>query len=280
MLRVEADCMHESIRFLRKDPTKKTLIAFLGAASLVKPSRGMLVRSVYYFFRGLDDMLDGEFVGRAVPSDPKGYAEDIKNQIVTTGHVQPKDRITRLGNYAVPRLFRRAGENDDVSGSIATIIDEMVFDHDRRETHAVSTAARLRQNYARGLNESLNLLFVSLGSPIRSGDIGDYSFAQGRLYSARDLEKDWGLGIINVPSEILVDQAHMTPQSAYSELIANVVITDWLDREVACGITDMKKSLTQAEEFFRSRSRGIVPDMGLIVLKGLGSGILRSSVRK
>jgi len=276
-LHAEADCLHESVRFLCKDPSKITLVTFLGATSLFRPGKGALIRSVYYFFRGLDDMLDGEYNDRAVTTDPKGYAEDIKDQIMKNGSVRPKDRITRLGNYSVPKLFGLARKDDNVGKSIATLIDEMVFDYGRRQTRAVSTADRLKQNYTGGLDESLNLLFVAIGSPIRSRDIGPYSFAQGRLYSARDLEKDWDLGIINVPGEVLEGRANMTPEVPYAQLIAEPLITEWLQNEVTQGVEDMEKSLGLASDFFQGQSQHMFPDSGLLVLNGLGSGILRSS---
>ena len=276
-LNIEADCLHEAVRFWHKDPTKKTLIALLGASSLFLPEKGTLIRSVYYFFRGIDDLLDGEYAGTSVTSDPKGYAEDIKDQILKNGTVLPRDRIARLGNYAVPKLFKLASKNDNVNRSINTLIDEMMFDYDRRQTRAVSSADRLKQNYTDGLDETLNLLFVGLGSPIRSGDIGPYSFAQGRLYSARDLKKDWELGIINIPSEVLVERTHMTPQTAYAELITEPLIGRWLKDEVEQGTEDMKKSLVFASDFFQEKGRRNVPDPGLVVLRGLGNGILRSS---
>jgi hypothetical protein len=276
-LSIEADCLHESARFWRKDPTKKALIAFLGATSLFRPGKGTLIRSVYYFFRGLDDLLDGEYKDVTITADPRGYAEDIKHQIVEKGSVQPKDRITRLGNYAVPRLINLACKQDDVSESVVTLIDEMVFDHDRRQTRAVSNADRLKQNYTGGLGESLNLLFVALGSPIRNRDIGSYSYAQGRLYAARDLKKDWNLGIVNVPHEILVEQAGMSSGASYAEIIAEPLITEWIKSEVGQGVEDMEKSLLFASDFFHDQNRWSIPDPGLIVLKGLGNGVLRSS---
>lgn len=275
-MQVESDSLHEAKRFWQKDPSKKTLIAFLGATSLIRPGKGTLIRSLYYFVRGIDDLLDGEYVGDPITADPKGYAEDIKYQIVKNGTVQPNDRLTRLGNYAVPRIFRLASKNDNVGVSISTLIDEMVFDYDRRQNRAVSNAIRLKQNYTGGLDESLNLLFVALGSSIRSRDIGAYSFAQGRLYAARDLEKDWGLGIINVPSEVLIGRAKLTSEVPYSELIAEPLIETWLQGEITQGVDDMKKSLGLASDFFQRRSHSFLPDPGLVVLKGLGNGIVRS----
>lgn len=273
MLNVEADCFRESVRFWRKDLTKATLIGFLGATSLVRPKRGTLIRSVYYFFRGLDDMLDGEYEGSILTSDPKGYAEDIKQQVIQTGTIRPVDRITRLGNYAVPRLLKFARKDDDVSSSVTMIMDELMFDYDRRQTRAVSSADRLKQNYMNGLNESLNLLFIGLNSPIRSRDIGLYAFAQGRLYSARDFEKDWRLGIINIPGHEL-ERLHMTSAASYEQL--QPLVKTWLQDEVEQGVNDMKKSLALASDFFQNRGHTMLPDPGLVVLKGLGSGVLRS----
>ncbi len=273
-IRIEADCLHEANRFLRKDHTKKTLVAFLGATSIVRPGKGAFIRSVYYFFRGIDDLLDGEYEGERITSDPRGYADDIKSQVINNGTVQPKDRITRLGNYAVPRLLKFADKDDDVCGSISDLIDEMVFDYDRRQTRAVSNAGRLKQNYAVGLGGSLDLLFVGLGSAIRTRDIALFPIAQGQLYAARDLEKDWRLGIINVPSEVLMGQADMTPKVPYAQLMANPSIVGWLHDEVTRGMINMEKSLELASDFSH---RGRTFDMGPAVLIGLGNGILRAS---
>lgn len=279
MFRAELDAGAEARRFIAKDPTKKRLAVFLGASSLLGIKTGTLTKSTYYFLRGLDDLLDGEYVGTGAPQDPKEYALDVKQQ-VQRGVILPKDRLTRLGSYALPRLQKKERSNDSTEQSMATLIDEMVFDHDRRINRTAITKDRLWQNYTQTLDESINILLLALGSSVRSTEVPDYSLAQGRLYSVRDLAKDWNLGVINIPIETLAD-ARVSTEDTYNEVASNSTIQNWMYAETQQGVASMSDAIAVVrglDEPPLLHLPGVsIPGSGQLVLSGLGAGILKSS---
>lgn len=260
---VERIAMRETMRLASRDAGKRMLAGSLLASSVLGMETGRLTRATYYFLRGIDDLLDDD---RSLPNiDPGHYVADIKQQI-ESGRVIPRDDITTLGSYALTGLQKRAHAADNVQSSMLELITAMEFDYQRRHTGQLTTTNGLHEYYRALLGPSIDLLLVALDSSVRSGQIGEYPIAQGRLYSVRDLEQDWRVGIYNIPSEVLV-RADVADAAVYGDVVARPTIQSWLHAEVAESVVSMQESMAIVSTLSDRPAR--------YMLAGLGRGALR-----
>lgn len=225
---VERIVASEARRFIQKDPSKLKLVAGLYALSGAGLELGKVARASYFFVRHLDDLLDGEIQGEA---DPIGFAEDLRDQI-TTRQFRASPRIGRLAAYALPALERRGRPDDNPAGDFIQVIDAMMFDHQRAKNRQTLTAEELKKYYYNVLDPGTNLMLIGFCSDLRIRDIPSFSPNLGRLYSVRDIEKDWELGFVNIPSEILVD-ASLDRTASIGEMTRSPDIQAWFNDEVA-----------------------------------------------
>lgn len=225
---VEGIIATEALRFVRKDRTKLKLALGLYALSASDPSLGKLARASYYFMRHLDDVLDGE---REIDRHPLEYVQGIKRQIVNRQSGK-YDRITALANFAIPLLEKKGDSNDHPRQEFTQAIDALIFDYHRRIERRSLTNGELSVYYHDVLDPGLNLMLIGFGSGLRAKDMNDFSPNLGRLYSVRDLDKDWTLGFINIPAEVLA-QAELDSNSSLTEVKAHPTIGQWKQTEVA-----------------------------------------------
>ncbi len=234
---IERTIGKEAVRFIKKDPSKLKLVAGLYALSFLDPRAGKLARAQYFFLRHMDDLLDGEM---EVGGNPIDYAMKLRDQI-ETGRFDPNLPIAQLVTYALPILERRAREDDDPREEFKKEIDGLMDDYFRRTKRKTSTQEELEEVYRATFDPALNLFLIGFRSQLRAVDIPDYSSSLGRLYSVRDLDKDWALGIFNIPIEIL-EKAGLSSFSSFGEIQSNKTVLDWLQEEINEG----KKGLAVA----------------------------------
>jgi len=251
---VEGIVWDEAKRFLNKDPSKRKLILGLYALSLKGLETGKLARASYFYVRHLDDLLDGEMPGIANPSE---YARDRRKQ-VETKEFTGGSAIDSLAKYILPRLERKAKPTDDPQNEFLTVIDAMMHDGDRRLDRRVSSTDDLLAHYKKSMDPGLNIFLMATESDLRTNAIPDYGTSLERLYNVRDLAKDWNLGLINVPEEVL-DTAELTPDVTYHELKNSAVIDEWRHGE----IKDASAYLWQIQE-------SVLPDTEALTRRVLG----------
>lgn len=218
---------HEAIRFIEKDRTKLKLVLGMYALSLKDRELGKVARASYFFARHLDDILDGE---RTFIGDPVEYALTHREQI-ETGVFDRSSPLSRLAEYSIPILDKRAKHRDNPRGEFVRLIDAMVFDHDRRQARRTLTYNDLQSYYSNSLDPGLNLMLIGFESDIRAADIPAFSPNLGRLYSVRDLKKDWQLGIINIPDDVL-GLAELDAYAPYDTIRSNRTTRGWRSMEI------------------------------------------------
>ncbi|MDB5184589.1 MAG: phosphoesterase [Candidatus Saccharibacteria bacterium] len=232
MIQTERVIASEALRFLRKDPSKVALTVGLYALTLRDAKAAKTLRASYFFARHLDDLLDGELIS---PHQPDTYAEGLIQQIATSKY-DPDCRMARLIQYALPRLQAVALPEDNPKQEFITLINSLVFDYHRRQSRQTLPTSMLYSHYENTVNPSLNLLSTTLHGTLRAKDIPTYATNLSRLYSIRDLSKDWHLGIVNIPEHVL-GEASLSTNAAFDQVVSNSVVRTWAQEEL-CAATD------------------------------------------
>lgn len=266
---MESTVALESVRFLRKDPAKLPMVLSLYAASIAGFDAGELTRAAYFFIRHLDDALDGEIPLDVIKShgypDPRAYAEALRDQAFGLTDLGPS-RIARLGRRAITGLSERVKYGEDTTSLNSDIIDELIFDYERRLSRESVSAERLSQYY--GLfNAFLDITFIALGRKTRTSQFPDFGPSQGRLYSIRDLGKDWDLGIVNVPEDVL-QAAEIATTDPYRALAGSPITQDWAREEVEAGRRGMISTLDSLKHVDERIPRLLVSGLAKGAMKG------------
>lgn len=237
---VEGVVLAEAIRLASKDSAKRQLVVGLYALSLKGLETGKIIRTSYFYVRHLDDLLDGEM---EIEGEPLAYARERRKQI-ETGKLTGGSAIDDLAKYALPRLERRAKPGDDPRAEFLTVIDAMMFDYSRRQGRQVIATDKLLAHYKKSVDPGINIFLIATGSSLRTNAISDYGKSLARLYNVRDLSKDWKLGIINVPREVLAE-ARITTDQSYKTLRKSSVVDQWLKAEVTDASAYLKQVMEQ-----------------------------------
>lgn len=245
---LESTIAHEALRFVRKDPSKLKLVLGLYALSAKDHELGKVTRASYFFVRHLDDLLDGEM---EIVQDPLEYALDLRDQI-ETHRIRQNSKIARLGGFAIESLEKRSRPEDNPRGDFVRAIDALIFDYHRRLDRRVLSSEQLQTYYSEVLDPGLNLMLIGFDSSMRANDIPAFSPNLGRLYSLRDLEKDWELGFINIPKSVL-QTASLTSHSSFEQVSHNEIINHWTgyEKEAASqNLFDFGQQINTLEEPF------------------------------
>lgn len=244
MRSVEFSIASEAKRFIKKDPSKLPLVASLYASSIAVPSSGRLARATYFFIRHLDDVLDGEMSSSHIPeeaiSNPVDYARDLQQQILGNTHFD-KTPIANMGRYAITGLQKQAHPDEDPRFLLSGIINGMIFDNERRMQRKASSRDELMGYYAL-FNDFMDVALMGLGEDERTSSFPMFGFSQGRLYSVRDIRKDWALGIVNIPSDVM-NESGVSPIMPIDDVVSNPSMQSWMNTEIQDGIQGMSETL-------------------------------------
>ncbi len=244
MRSVESSIASEARRFIKKDPSKLPLVAGLYAASIAAPGSGRLTRATYFFIRHLDDVLDGEmrpsYVSDEATNNPIDYARDLQQQILGNAHFDTTP-IANMGRYAVTGLQKRARPNEDPRLLLSGIIEGMIFDNERRMQRKISSRDELMGYYAL-FNDFMDVTLMGLGEHERTSSFPMFGPSQGRLYSVRDIRKDWALGIINIPSDV-INESDVSPITPIDDVTSDHSVQSWMKTEIQEGTQGMRETL-------------------------------------
>lgn len=261
---------HETFRFLRKDSRKIAPIVGLYASTLFQPSTGRTALSTYFFLRHIDDLLDGEMApdntNEELRKNPIPYVQRLKDHVLN-GEFDTSTPIGRIGAYAIENLDKKGRHEDEPRTTVASIIDTMVFDHRRRLNRQALDTTTLHEYYRLTFNSCLDVMLLGMGSATRSNDVPEFGLSQGRLYSIRDIQKDFALGIINVPSEVIFASS-VGPDSSIGSILQDPTIREWATQEIAEGREGMRKSFTIMPEVSELSTRVIVKMLARGAMKG------------
>lgn len=227
-LRQETIAAQEAFLLLRRDPHKYALeVASLYCLSVKDWELGRVGRAANLFMRNIDDVLDGD---RQVAEYPYEYAIKIRTQIETNNFTGDPP-VVNLAQYSLEVLERKAKEEDDPRRDFLTEIDAMLFDYDRAKERRTLSKAELTTYFQETFSPITNIILISVESQLRATDISELAQCQGIIYSARDLNKDWNQGRVNIPEEIL-QEAGLSSLSTIAEVRRHPAIKNWFWHEL------------------------------------------------
>ncbi len=242
---VERIAWQEGNLLLDRDRAKYTkmvrgsrLITFLPEATFGKAT---LYRASYYFIRHIDDVLDGD---RNVGQDPLEYVRNLRTQIESdefTG-IPP---ISKLAEYSLKVLERNKKVDDNPRQDYLDAMDQMIIDHERAKTRQAFTMEQLEDYYYLAFKPVVNAMLIGFEAPFRAEDVKALCYCQGRLYSIKDLDKDWERGIINIPIEFL-NAAGLTVNSDIKDVKSSRLLREWFGSQLKASkedLTDLRKKL-------------------------------------
>ncbi|MBI2074911.1 MAG: hypothetical protein HYT83_03700 [Candidatus Levybacteria bacterium] len=189
-------------------------------------------RCMYYFFRNLDDVLDGD---RTVNEDPFAYASNVRTALASRNFDNTRYPILSLAQRALEHCDMVKRPDDDPLDEMLQLIDSMVYDRYRMQGRVILSKQDLAEQHQRQFYPIINLQLISLGSRIRVRYIPDFPIVQGRVYGLRDMESDWNKGLINIPAEVL-EAAGLDVNANFETVQASPVVQQWiLDECIDCG---------------------------------------------
>ncbi|HVF69424.1 MAG TPA: squalene/phytoene synthase family protein [Xanthomonadales bacterium] len=248
--------LSETYKFVRGNPGKNwKLAAGLYALSTQGREMGRAARSGYLFLRHIDDAVDGD---RPISGDPQSYVLDLRRQ-VETGDFRKDIRVSALAKRSLEILDRVKKSTDNPRQDFLDGIDGILFDHRRSKIRRSLSEKELEKYYEDAIGPGLNILLVGTESSLRSSDIPEFSTGLARIYSVRDFKDDWERGIINIPREIQ-EQAGLTPQNKYEDVINNTLVAQW----TAASLEQGKQELSRIQQDPRVQSERLTS----IILNG------------
>ena len=215
----------------------------------------------YYFHRYIDDILDGDIEH----DDPVARVNFLRQEILSgfkTKDEPRDDPILGLGKrYLTYAQKHNPFPDRDPQKECLRSIDGMLYDYYRGKHRVPLTKERLDIYYDMTFDSVLTIAEMLIGTPIEPSVKQLLIHGQGKIYSLRDLGKDWGAGILNIPTET-IDSAGLCNTSKIEEVRNNPVIQQWVletiddfmmslhSDEMQQGINSMKPhSISEARQF-------------------------------
>jgi hypothetical protein len=223
----------ETYQYLKRD-FKKYSTGALGMWALFGRNfeQGDAFRSIYYLFRNVDDIMDGD---RQINEDPFTYTDRLRNNIVNRNFNTTSDPILHLAKRSMDHFDKVKKPDDNPQEDMLQLIDAMVEDRHRMLHRQALPQEALTEEYRTQFYPIQNLQLIALESKIRVDDIPDFPIVQGRVYALKDLQNDWEKGLINIPLEVLT-AAGLDSDADFPTVRDNPVIQQWVINEcIECG---------------------------------------------
>lgn len=234
---VEWENAREAIRLAKKDtPSHVTLVLGLYAASCKERELGKVARSSYFFMRRLDDILDGDL---KIKGNPLAMALHLRAQI-DMDTLANRPGLAEMAKYSIRTLEKRGRKGDNPKADFLEAVDSMIFDYGRSQERLVLTQQELADYYQHTFSPVVNILLIGLKSELRATDMPEIASTQGRLYTLRDIEKDWPRGTINIPAEVL-EEAKLTGESKLADVKASAEVKNWAQAECRENLKDLDR---------------------------------------
>lgn len=247
----------EAIRLLRRGPIKYARgVSGLYLLSTKNRNLARMIRTSFFFFRNIDDALDGD---RKDIKDPLKHVLECRQQIAS-GKYTGKPKIVSLAKFAMDRLQKNANSKDNLIKSFLDELDIILFDYQRTEKRKILSKNELKNYYQNTFFPVLDITLIALNSNLRAKDIPELSFCQGRVYTVRDLKTDWNRGLINIPKEIL-KRAGLTANSSFHEVKTSKIVNKWFYNELEKCQQDLSildQKLTNSSEKLTAKFCGVL----------------------
>ncbi len=232
----------------------------------VEETERLLAKYSYLLLRYADDVGDGDHPDFTKREDQKKELINILGY-VSNPYDQQAVSVTPLYDEIIS-LFSEKGVDDEV---VITLFSQAIvyiqYDFDRSSLEDVQPALSktdLDRYFYNAFKDSVNILCYGLGQQkflvpdeLKFEENGEpilerlqaLCYAQGQLYSIRDLHIDWPRNIKNIPAEVL-KSARLTTESSYEEVVNNRFIHFYFLRQTE----KMEKALDTLTETIKDLS--------------------------
>jgi len=244
-IKAELNSARESIDLIERQPSLVKNVIGLYALSFCGLPQGRVLRSSYLPVRKIDDALDGD---APKIKDPASYVRKLRDGIENNTLGNSTDE--QLLSYSLNALEAKAKHGDNPRDDFLSVIDAIIFDHERASERKVLSGEEIEMYYHKAFDPVVNITLLAIDSQFRSKDVPALSFGQGRIYSVRDFEEDWNRGVINIPGDV-ISTAGVSALFSFEEVNDNQIIRSWLKQSLMMTKQDLLKTqllLTQSHE--------------------------------
>jgi len=180
--------LRETSQYLKRD-FRKYIFNALGMWVWIfnlNLNKGDKYRSTYYFFRNIDDVLDGD---RDVEENPLDYANSIKMAIEKEVFDFNRYPILQTAQTSLEYLERVKKPGDQPKELMIQLIDAIISDHLRIKHRKVLSQAELLEEYRKQFYPMHNLQLICVGSNVGfQEDVDYFPIFQARVQSLSDLQ--------------------------------------------------------------------------------------------
>jgi len=266
--------LHETYQYLKRD--SKYIFNAIGlwfAIFKLNFEIGDPFRSTYYFFRQIDDVLDGD---RQVAQEPITYANMVINALTKDEFDDKKYPILKAAKTSVDYLEKVKKSDDKPKELMVQLIEAMMTDNLRMRTGLVLPQEKLYEEYSKQFYPMHNLQLICVGSNVRFNNKFDkFPLLQARIQSLSDLEKDWNKNLKNIPLEVW-EKSRIDPHGLnYEEIIQLSIVRYWMFKEAA----KCKKDLAETKRLLMVEFQGKNEKYAKFIYGGLIFG-LENSLKK
>lgn len=223
----EKDVAKEAWGIISTRPDQFKTVAGLYLLSIAGKEKGYTMRTSVFPMRNVDDGLDGDLL----VEKPLEMATDIQRQI-ETNQFNENDPNAMMLKSSLEILERKALPEDNPRQDFLDLVGAMIFDHERQQERRILTAEELDDYFVNTFDTWVNIMLLAIDSKLRSNDIPALSYAQGWIYSMRDLPIDWERGVINVPQETLTE-AGLNADCSLDQLLASDIVFYWFTQSLS-----------------------------------------------
>ncbi len=195
-----AVCRREALGLLRRDARKyaRILAALYLGHWRVARWRLRLLRACYFYFRLLDDVVDGD---RTCAISAEALLEEQRAR----WHGAPPESDEVEANLLFEHLWAELAQHSLPSARVrslgAALLEGLRWDLQRRGEHFVPSADEMDAYYEQVILASAQIALAILGVREESAELRELALLIGRLQSVRDLSSDLRAGVINMPRE-------------------------------------------------------------------------------
>lgn len=213
----------------------------MSAYGLVDSERASLIRSSYFWFRHVDDIVDGDKPLSQAYQTKQEYLWHKRNLAQKLMDQDGGELHGEKEDFLLVDYFQRARKlGINLGEESLAIIDTIMFDEERSRTRRVSSEQELDEYFYK-LDFSCIAGALKAGGEECSADtLGELSWAVRTMFNLRDFPKDFKEGIINISREDIdkygVDLSQCEGKSSIEELLAYGPMRAWYTDQVEKGL--------------------------------------------
>lgn len=220
--------------------------AGMWAYGLVKPIRAALIRSAYFWFRHVDDVVDGD---KPLPAGYQNQQEFMQEKVLLVQQISQPDGHPVFGDpedILLADYFSLAKRlRIDLSEESLAVLDTIALDEERARTRRVLSQRELNDYFDKLDFACIGGALKVAGETCDSGDLSSLSWAVRTMFNLRDFPRDFAQGIINISREEMqlydIDLDQLQGRATVTQLVEYEPMNGWYAYQTA-----MSKSFLHA----------------------------------